>query len=1040
MGLTFFSLRRPVTLAMVFVSVLLLGSVSLLKLPLDFLPRVEFPFIAVYIPYQNGLPTENEREIVRPIEEVLATLGGVREIRSYSDADAVQVGVNFDWGRDVNLLRMEVKERIDQIRGDLPADIRQIMLLTFNSNDIPIIEGRISAKGRDLSESWDLLDQKIIAPLQRIPGVGRVNIDGVNPTQVSVYLLFDKIMEHNVDVSRLFQELQAANVELTVGRVTDGGLRYDVRTVSGLQGAEDLKELPISASGLRLKDVAEVVYGAPALSYGRILNQEPAIAFWIQKASGYNTVEVCREVEAELARINQDPALAGINSFAFFNQADQITDSLRSLLQGGLFGSALAVIILYIFLRRLSMTLVVSVAIPVSILGTAIFMFLSGGSLNVLTMMGLMLGVGMLVDNAVVVLESIHRRQHLGATPVAAAARGTKEVGRAIVASTLTTIIVFAPIVLSRADEMTVWLGEVGVTISVTLIFSLLVSLTVIPALSVRMTRGSGRIQEDARWLRWLKGRYLRVLRWTALKHPLVTALVIMPLVLGLTVGAMQITNFKPDVEGDAGIQRTSLYVRLDYSDSVDKHLSKACVQKAVDYLENRREELDVRDIYAFYGADVAGVTLFFNDDVVDNDFFHQVREDLRENLPVQAGVHYRFGGDDGQDSGARTFSLTISGEETEFLEDFVAEAKRRLATVEGISDLRSDNEGGKSEIQVRVDAQQAGRFGISPQTVSEIMNLTYRGVLLPRLQTGEKEIDMVVSLYPEDTESLENLALLTVGAVNDQPVQLGQVAEFHFGNSPERIFRRDQRSGITISGTWDGERLDEALQRIRPLMDGMELPLGYDWNFGSNIVRAQQQQSEMGMNMLLALACVFFVMASLFESLIYPLVVMGTVPFASLGVFWLMMATGTPFNMMAMIGIVILIGVVVNNGIVLIDHINNRRRGGQGLDEALVEACAERLRPILMTAGTTILGLLPLAVFHGAHVGGAEYYPMARAISGGLASSTLLTLLVLPTYYRLTTLWVSWIAESSRRWARHRQERAGHTTGLSNPASQVEY
>lgn len=1025
MWLTFFSLRRPVTLAMVFVSVLLLGCVSLLKLPLDFLPRVEFPFIAVYIPYQNGLPTENELEIVRPIEEVLATLGGVREIQSYSDGNAVQVGVNFDWGRDVNLLRMEVKERIDQIRGDLPDDIQQILLLTFNSNDIPIVEGRISAKGRDLSESWDLLDQKIIAPLQRIPGVGRVRIDGVNPTQVSVYLLFDKIMEHGVDINHLFQELQAANVELTVGRITDDGLRYDVRTVSDLQGVDDLKELPISPTGLRLKDVAEVLYGAPALSYGRILNQEPAIAFEIQKASGYNTVAVCRAVEAELRRINQDPALAGINSFAFFNQADQITDSLRSLTQGGLFGSVLAVVILYLFLRRFSMTLVVSVAIPISILGTAITMFLTGGSLNVLTMMGLMLGVGMLVDNAVVVLESIHRRQHLGASPVAAAARGTREVGRAIVASTLTTIIVFAPIVLGKADEMTVWLSEVGVTISITLLFSLLVSLTLIPALSVRLTRPAEGLGEEARWLCWLKARYTGVLRWTALKHPLTTAFVIMPVTLGLTAGAMQATGFKPDVEGDAGRQRTNLRVGLDFSDSVDKHVSQACVQKVVDYMESRRDDLSIRDVYAYYGPDFGGVTLFFEDGVVDNDFFHDTREELRAQLPVQAGVRYRFGGDGGQDAGAKTFSVTISGEETEFLQGFVEEAKRRLGTIEGVADLTSDNEDGSSEIQVRVDPQRAGRFGISPQTVSEIMSLTYRGMMLPRLQTGEKEVDMIVSLYPEDAESLENLALLTVGAAQDQPVQLGQVAEFHFGNSPGRIYRRDQRSGITITGTWDGDRLDDALNRIRPLMDGMGLPLGYDWNFGSNIVRARQQQNEMGVNMLLALVCVFFVMASLFESLIYPLVVMGAVPFASLGVFWLMMATGTPFNMMAMIGIVILIGVVVNNGIVLIDHINNRRKSGQDLDDALVAACAERLRPILMTAGTTILGLLPLAVSHGAHVGGAEYYPMARAISGGLASSTVLTLLVLPTYYRLTTVWVGWIVEGNRQWASARAKTA---------------
>ena len=1030
MWLTLLSLRRPVTLAMALATVVLLGAISIIKLPLDFLPHVEMPFIAVYIPYQGGIPSENEREIVRPVEEVLATLGGVQQIFSYSDAEEVQVGVTFDWGRDVNMLRMEVKEKIDQIRGELPTDIQQIYLLTFNTSDIPIIQGRISAKGRDLSESWDLLDQKIIAPLERIPGVGRVNIDGVLPTQASVYLRFDKIMEHDVDVTRLFAELEAANVELTVGRVTDQGLRYDLRTVSGLNGVEDLKELPIDERGLRLGDVAEVLYGAPALSYGRILNDEPAIAFWIQKASGYNTVEVCRAVEEELERINHDPALAGINSFSFFNQAEQITDSLRSLLQGGFFGSLLAIIILYVFLRRVGMTLVVSVAIPISILGTCVFMYLTGRSLNVLTMMGLMLGVGMLVDNAVVVLESIHRRQHHGARPVAAAVRGTREVGRAIVASTLTTIIVFAPIVVSKSDELTVWLGEVGVTISVTLAISLLVSLTVIPTLSIRLTGQGKKELADARWLDWLRRVYLRVLNWTAIRHPMLTAMVIVPGVLLVTVGAMKATNFKPDDGGDGGMRQESLYIGFDFTGSVDKYAAKDYVLTATEYLENRRQELGLRDVYSWYGADGAAITLFFERGLLDAEFFSEVREDLRENLPVQAGLKYRFGGDDGQQSGAKTFSVTISGEETEFLNEFAAEAKRRLALIEGIEDLSSEAERGKAEVQVKVDSDQAGRFGITPSTISQIMGLTYRGVLLPRLKTGDREVDMVVSLLPEDQESLENLSLLTVGSVEGRPVQLAQVADFQFGRSPERIFRRDQRSGVSISGTWEGERLDDALEQIRPVMDSLDLPFGYSWNFGDEIIRSRQQQSDMGVNMLLALACVFFVMASLFESLLYPLVVMGTVPFASLGVFWLMMATGTPFNMMAMIGMVILIGIVVNNGIVLVDHINAKRRSGLELDEAIRVGCSDRLRPILMTAGTTILGLLPLAVFHGAHVGDAEYYPMARAISGGLASSTLLTLLVMPTYYRLATTWWANLVAAHGRWSGRRRE-AGTKMGV---------
>ena len=1006
MGLTRLALRRPVTLIMTLLSIVMLGSVAMSRLRLDFLPRVDFPFIAVFIPYQGGLPEENERLIVRPIEEVLATLGGVRGINSYSDADQVQIGVEFDWGRDVNLLRLEVKEKLDQIRGDLPDDIQQIMLLTFDSNDIPVIEGRIAAAGRDLSASWDLLEQHVIAPLQRIPGVGRVNIDGVAPTQASVYLRFDRILQYGVDVSLLFRRLQAANVELTVGRVTDRGLRYDLRSVSNLHSVEDLAQLPINDAGLRLEDVAEVVYGVPGLTYGRRLNGEPAIAFWIQKGSGANTVAVCRAIEDELERINADPALAGIDSFSFFNQADDITDSLRGLLQAGAVGSVLAVVILLLFLRRISLTLVTTTAIPLSIMGACIFLYLTGRTLNILSMMGLMLGVGMLVDNAVVVLEAIHRHLHLGRSPLMAAMRGTREVGRAVVAATLTTIIVFAPVVLASNDEIAIWLSEVGVTISVTLVASLLLSLTVIPVLAVRVARGE--TPQEPRWLQGLRRGYLAILRWTALRHPLLTTLVLLPLLMAGTIALMKVTDFKADPFGDEGVRRESLYIAFDFSDPVDYHLSSAYVARTEEYLESRRDELGVRDIYSFYVGDGGGITLFFNSGVLDDQFLRDLREDLRENLPVQPGLTYRFGDDEGSGTGARTFSVTLQGRETEVLRELSATVRRHLEGIECVSDVSSEGDEGHAEIRVRVLPEEAARFGVEPTAVAEVIGLTYRGVPLPRLQTSDREIDVIVSLQPDDRESLENLALLTVGVKNEQPVQLGQVAAFEYGGGPERIFRLDQRSGLTLRASAESEDFDAVLDQVRLVMNDLDLPLGYGWTFGDSVTRGQEQQSEMGMNMLLALACVFFVMAGLFESLTLPIVVMACVPFASLGVFWTLMATGTPMNLMAMIGIVILIGIVVNNGIVLVDHIGQRRRGGLAPREALIEACGDRLRPILMTAGTTILGLLPLAVIKGTHLSGMEYYPMARAICGGLAASTLLTLLVLPAYYWLTVRWLA--------------------------------
>jgi HAE1 family hydrophobic/amphiphilic exporter-1 len=656
---------------------------------------------------------------------------------------------------------------------------------------------------------------------------------------------------------------------------------------------------------------------------------------------------------------------------------------------------------------------VTTAAIPLSIFGACIFLYLTGRTLNILTMMGLMLGVGMLVDNAVVVLESIHRHLHAGRPPLVAALRGTREVGKAVAASTLTTIIVFAPVVVSSNDELAIWLGEVGVTISVTLLVSLLISLTVIPLLAARVAGDEAPREPD--WLPPLRRIYLRILRWTALKHPLLTTLVLLPVLMAGTIFLMQATNLNMDVFGEEGVRRESLYIGFDFADAVDHRLSSRYVAQTEEYLESRREELGIRDIYSFFAGDAGGVTLFFERGVLQEEFLREMRKDLRENLPVQPGLTYRFGRDDGGGSGARTFAVTIYGRETEVLRDLSTTIRHRLGGLPGVSDVLSEADDGHAEIRVRVQPEEATRFGVEPAAVAEIMGLTYRGVPLPRLQTADREIDVIVSLLPDDRESLENLALLTVGMKDSQPVQLGQVASFEFGGGPERIFRRDQRSGLTLRASAETENFDQLLGQVRQVMDETEMPLGYGWSFGENIRRSQQQQSEMGLNMLLALACVFFVMASLFESLTLPLIVIICIPFASLGVFWTLMATGTPMNLMAMIGIVILIGIVVNNGIVLIDHIGQRRRSGLDPQEALLKACSERLRPILMTAGTTILGLLPLALLKGTHLSGLEYYPMARAICGGLAAGTLLTLLVLPAYYWLTTRWLERAAGLAR-------------------------
>ncbi len=999
MWLTRLAIKRPITVVMILLSLLVLGAISVQRLPLNFLPNEEFPFIGVFIPYPNGIPAQVEREIARPIEEILATLGGVKEIFSESDSDQCFVGVEFDWGRDVNILRLEVKEKLDQIRPDLPADIQEMLLFTFDTNDIPIVEGRISATGRDLASSYDLIEHRVVNRLQRIPGVGQVNLHGVEPAAVSVYLKLDKIKEHDVDVGKLFGELSESNFNLTVGQVTKDGLRYNLRAVGTLDGLEAIRDLPIGGD-LRLSDVADVVYEEPIMTYGRTLNREIAVAFWIQKASEANTVDVVEEVKKELAAINSDPALEGIDVLMFFDQGAQITNSLEGLLEAGLIGGVLAVAVLYFFLLRLGTTLIVGLAIPISVVGACCFLYLSHRSLNILSMMGLMLAVGMLIDNAVVVLESIYRRMGMGESPAEATVNGTRDVGKAVVSATLTTIIVFAPVVFGANNELFVWLKEIGITITVTLLLSLLVSLTIIPLLTSHLLKGGGQsVARNPIVERWAD-RYARILGWCAVKRPW-TSLSLTILGVVITIVAIKVTSFGPDPMGERGIRQEYLQLTYDFSDNLNYHRTKEYVDRVEDILWPLKEELGMEYLYSFYQDNYALTRMYFAEETLSESELKRLRESVRDTIPEMAGVKFNLGGEDGSGSGAKRFSVTVHGEDSELLADISSEVKRRLALIDDVEDIATNIERGAEEVRVHVDHDKASRFGVSSSDIAQIMGITFRGVRLPKVRAQDREIDLWVLLRPEDRKSIENLAAMTVTTVDDKEISLAQVADMRIDRGASEVRRLNQKTSVQVYGSYEGEKFDEVLDEVRATMDTMHFPAGYGWNFGTRIRESQQQQADLLVNALLAVLCIYMVMASLFESLVHPLVVMPCLLFAWMGSFWLMVTTNTPFNIMAIIGIVILNGIVVNNGIVLVDHINHLRKNGKSINEAILMGGRERFRPILMTATTTVLGLIPLALGKN-HIGDAEMYPMARALMGGLLGSTILTLILIPVFYQI--------------------------------------
>ena len=991
MSLPRLAVNRPITTAMLIASVLLVGAIALSRLPLAWLPEIDAPFIGVEVTYPNSHPRQVEKEITKPIEEVLATLSGVKKMTTTSRADGAEIILEFNWGQELDVVRMKVSEKIDQVRASLPKDVVNVVIFSFNTTDIPVVQGRIAATGVDLSENYDLLETRVVNPLRRVPGVARVDLNGVEPPELFVDLELDKVKQHGVDVGRLVRLLNGVSANLVLGEVSEGGLRYTVRSLGAFDSLDTLADLEIDQRGLRLGDIATIRYEEPVVEYGRHLGGKAAIAFDVYKESTANTVEVVRAVNRVLdEEIDRDPLLAGIDVFVWQDQGQEILDGLNGLKSAGAIGALLATLCLYFFLRRLDSTLIISLSIPFSILAACGIFYFLGGSLNILSMMGLMLAVGMLVDNAIVVLESIDRQLRTGADRRTAALAGTGQVVMAVTASTATTLIVFLPLVVGSGTALTTWLKEVGLVISIALACSLFSSLTLIPLMSAHLLRR--REPRPVRPVEWLEERYVRVLGWT-LHHRAKTFGL---LVLGLALGVLPFALSLVKTAMFSALVNNRLYLTYEFDDFAYKGDAERAVDAVERYLFAHSEEYDIESVYSFYTENQAGTTITLDREDLGDEAAKALRTKIREGLPELAGVRVFFQEEADEGGSSTYFSVKLFGQDSAVLYDLADEAARRLATVNGVEDIAPPRKGGRREVQVRLDRDKAAGLGLTADDVTRLIAFSLGGLRLDRFSAGSKEIDTWIALRLEDRESLADLKQIPVSTRSGRPVLLGDLANFEVVERPQEIRRENRKIQVAVRGTYEGSNWKTAKEQIAGLMNAFDLPAGTSWSWNDRILEQQSQDQEMGVNFILALILVYLVMASLFESLAQPFAILFSIPFALPGVAWTLALTGTPFNMMAQIGLLILMGVVVNNGIVLVDHINLLRRSGVERDEAILRAGRERLRPILMTAATTIIGLLPLAI-GGANVDGLLYFPMARTVMGGLLSSVVLTLVVLP-------------------------------------------
>jgi HAE1 family hydrophobic/amphiphilic exporter-1 len=1014
------SVHRPVTVVMGFIALLVLGTIAWTQVPLEMMPgRFTLNKMWVWMPYQDSNPRETEQQVVRPVEEHLASTPGLKEMESRASQRGARFSLEFHRSISMDSAYNAVIDRLERAMADLPEQVDRYWVYRWNPSDEAIMWAGLSIPESVDDPHW-IVTEVIQKRIQRVPGVGKVDVWGVHPRRVFIDFDLDLLMTHGVSLYEVIGELGSDNFQLASGRVVDDGKVRYVRSLAKYPDLDTLKDHPIKP-GVTLADIAAVRYRPDPSPFIMQVEGNDGVAIAVYKESGTNTVAVTKAIHEAMTTLQEDSRLQGIKVVTFFDQGHIIQESIDNLKNTAGWGGLFAIIVLFAFLRDWRMTLLIAACIPFTLLLTVMLTHFTGRTLNLLSLMGLMLAVGMVVDNSIVVAEAIHARRHDNQSPEVSAVEGTVDVGLAIVLSTLTTMVVFLPIILMSGNaNFSFFMSELGMPVVWALATSLVVALVFTP-LTTTLIRKSDK-PLSPKWIQWLERRYAQALTWV-LAHR-TDALVG---IIGMTVLTVMVpfdsVGCKEDAEGNIG----EFVIRSTVPSSYTWKQRKAHVAKMDAYVAQNKDKWGVRTWNSRMGSSSSRARTFVH---LESDrpkaamSRDEVMEDAEKNLPEIPGVLMRVGwGGGGRGPQTNTIRLLLEGDETRTLEELGNEVQRVLANVEGVVDVISDmeEEGGR-EIRLNVDRDATARYGIRPRRVGQTVGFALRGTELPKYQDGPKEVDVIARFRLEDRRNLDRLLDFPMWSQEAMTVvPLRALTESTYAQGLGSIHRENRITSYPLRvDLVEGLDKDLAWERVGAALGNLQLPRGYTWSRPDSHEQEENDQAR-NMAMLLSVTFVFLIMGVLFESFLLPLSIITTIPMAFLGVYWTLYATGTPLDMMGAIGMVILVGVVVNNGIVYIDLVTRLRRDGHARARALVEAGGRRLRPILMTALTTIFGVLPMAVGDASFIG-MPYAPIGRVVAGGLAAGTMLTLFFLPFLYTVlddargtSHRWWAWVVGRSK-------------------------
>ncbi len=1010
------SVHRPVLTAVIFLIVIVLGIVSFSRLSIDLMPEITFPTISVVTNYGNVGPQEMEESITRPIEEALAAVQGVEEITSSSSEGQSQVRVAFSWGTDLDVAANDIRDRIDRVLGRLPEDVTRPTIRKFDLSAFPIMFLGASGNLNPL-DLRRIVEDQVKYRLERVPGVASVDIRGGLNREIHVDLRGDRLKALGISTDAVLGALRSENRNVPAGLYDKGNLEVLVRTQGEYRNLDEIRNTVVttrSGAPIRVGDVADVEDSWEEIRQLVRIDGKPGLRVSISKQSGANTVAVAEGVRAEMDRINRD--IPQLNLVPIVDTSVYIKESINNMGTAVLVGGLLAILILFLFLRNVSSTLIISTAIPISVIATFGLMYFSRFTLNIITFGGLALGIGMLVDNAIVVLENIYRHRESGTDNVRSALAGSAEVWSAIVASTLTTVVVFFPVVFIRGMSG-IMFRQMAYVVSFSLLCSLVVALTLIPMLASRFLRfqpaahyrNENRLHriysysEEA--FQRIEQRYSKVLQWamgrkrTVLLATLGLFAVSVAMVRLIGVELMPATDegeVRVNVEMAVG---TKLAI-VDETTRAVEEIVRAQVPEAVSILSNIGG-----GGFGSSGGHTAEVRVNLVSRGDRRRSSERIANDLRRSLAGLPGVTIRTRAGEGLfvlRMGAQSssgVSIEIRGYDLATAQALAQRVNEVVGTIPGVTDTRISREEGNPEQIFRINRAKAADLDLGVTRIGDALQTAVGGTLASYYREGGKQYDILVRLSEIDRKSLDNLLDLSVVNSRGLPVVLRNVVEAVQEEGPVRIERKDQERIITIQANYTGRDMGSVIKDIRRELRSVPVPKDFVILFGGDYEEQQKAFRELLFGFVLAIMLVYLVMAGQFESWRDPFVVLFSIPMALIGITVTMLLTGTIFSMQAFIGCIMLAGIVVNNAILLVDYTNQLRRNqGMELVEAIRLSGSRRLRPILMTTLTTVLGLFPLAI--GLGEGGETQAPLARVVIGGLLSSTLITLVLVPVVY----------------------------------------